>query len=375
VFGGEGVPTTMEHPAEHRLWETDAEVERRVAERAGELDIVVDYLPIGVSILDAHGTPLRTNRRADELLATIGQPGDRFGAIKITDADGSEIPLEDRPVARAARGEVIADEIVYHEARTGSRRAFRTSAVPLRDDDGAVTSVLVAFDDVTVQLRRDQADRDFVANAAHQIRTPITAIAASVAALQAGAKNDPADRDRFIHHLEAEVDRLARLGEALLVLTRTQRTSVAPDPTLVPLREVVHALVAEIGPLGVDVTVECADDVAALSNQPLLEQALSNVIENAVKHGQGEPVTISARRERATVVIDVVDHGPGIEPVDFEHAFDRFYRGEDSSGGFGLGLPIAYESIRAAGGTLELESTPGTGTRARITVPGGRLLL
>jgi len=364
----------MEHPTEHRLWETDAEVERRAAVQAGELDAVVESLPIGVSILDAEGTPLRTNRHADELLATIGQPGDRFGAIKITRADGSEIPREDRPVARAARGEVVADEIVYHEVDDGSRRAFRTSAVPLRDDDGAVTRVLVAFDDVTAQLLHDRADRDFVANAAHQIRTPITAIATSVAALQAGAKEKPADRDRFLRHLEAEVGRLTRLGEALLTLTRTQRTGVTPDPTLVPLREVVDGLVAEIEPLGVDVMVDCADDIAALSNRPLLEQALANLLENAAKHSRERPMSIMARRSGAMVVIDVVDRGRGMGSEELEHAFDRFYRGEDSTGGFGLGLPIAYEAIRAAGGTLELVSAPHAGTRARVTVPGAKLL-
>jgi signal transduction histidine kinase len=364
----------MEHPAEQRLWEIDAEVDRRVAEQARELDAVVEHLPVGVSILDPDGAPLRTNRRAEELLAAIGRTGDRFGAIRIERADGSEIAPEDRPIARAARGEVITDEIVYHEARDGSRRVFRTSAVPLHGDDGAVTRVLVAFDDVTAQLWRDRADRDFVANAAHQIRTPITAIATSVAALQAGAKHQPTDRDRFLRHLEAEVGRLTRLGEALLTLTRAQRTGATPDPTLVPLREVVDALVAEVEPLGVDVEVDCADDVAALSNRPLLEQALANLLENAAKHSGGEPVSVAARRSRGMVVVDVVDRGRGMGPEELEHAFDRFYRGEDSTGGFGLGLPIAYEAIRAAGGTLELESAPESGTRARVTVAGGKLL-
>jgi signal transduction histidine kinase len=366
---------TTEHPAEEQLWDVNAEVERRVAVQADELATVVDYLPVGVSILDADGTQLRTNHRADEILTSIGSEGGRFGAIRLLHADGSEIPLEERLVARAARGETVADEIVYHEARDGSRRAFRTSAVPLHDEEGSVTRVVVAFDDVTVQLRRDQADRDFVANAAHQIRTPITAIASAVAALQAGAKDKPADRDRFLHHLEAEVDRLARLGEALLTLTRAQRTKATPDLAIIPLRDVVDALVAELAPHGVEVEIDCAHDVAVLSNRPLLEQALANLLENAAKHARGLPVSIAARRSGDSVVIDVVDRGRGMTPVDLEYAFDRFYRGEDSTGGFGLGLPIAYEAIRAAGGRIELQSASEEGTTARVTIPGAKLLL
>jgi signal transduction histidine kinase len=358
----------MEHSAEQRLSEMEAEVELR----SDELAAVIEHLPVGVAILDAGGRQLRTNRRAEELLAPFGRPP--YEAIRLVRRDGSDLPLDERPDARAARGEVVHNEIVHVDDAVGVRHAFATSAAPIHDGDGTLMRVIVTFADVTERLLRDAADRDFVANAAHQIRTPITAIATSVAALQAGAKHKPADRDRFLQHLEAEVDRLTRLGEALLTLTRAQRTNETPDLAIVPMCDVLEALVAEVAPLGVDVQVDCASDVAALSNRPLLEQALANLLENAAKNAAGEPIAVVATRHEGSIVIEVIDHGRGMGRVDLDRAFDRFYRGEDSTGGFGLGLPIAHEAIRAAGGTLELESTFGVGTRARVTVQGARLL-
>ncbi len=234
---------------------------------------------------------------------------------------------------------------------------------------GSSTGVIVVSD-VTEQERRERAEREFVTNAAHELRTPIAAIASAVEVLQQGAKEQPSDRDRFLEVVERQTGRLTRLAHALLTLARAQTRAepISLEPVL------LAPLVREVAEAEKDVRIDVElqrDDLEVLAHRDLLFQALANLTANARKHAGSAGLTLRVTEAGANEVrIDVVDSGHGMTRLEAYRALDRFYRGSSSEGqGFGLGLPIAREIITAMGGTLSIDSAPGEGTTASISLP------
>jgi signal transduction histidine kinase/HAMP domain-containing protein len=233
---------------------------------------------------------------------------------------------------------------------------------------------LLVVDDLTEQERRELAEREFVSNAAHELRTPLTTIIGAVEVLQAGAKEDPAERDRFLAHIEREAGRLARLARAMLTLARAHSAQEQPRVEAVELGPLLREVAAGLHPrAGVAVDVEAPDGLSVATNRDLLEQALRNLGENAAKHTARGSVVLRAYYGGNAVAVEVEDSGPGISPEVQRHVFDRFYRGERDAHGFGLGLAIVRESVRTLGGRIELESSPGEGTVFRILLAPARV--
>jgi signal transduction histidine kinase/HAMP domain-containing protein len=233
---------------------------------------------------------------------------------------------------------------------------------------------LLVVDDLTEQERRELAEREFVSNAAHELRTPLTTIIGAVEVLQAGAKEDPAERDRFLGHIEREAGRLARLARAMLTLARAHSGQEQPRMEAVELAPLLRDVAAGLEPhAGVAVDVEVGDGLSVEANRDLLEQALRNLGENAAKHTARGSVVLRAYRDGGAVTVEVEDSGPGISPEVQRHVFDRFYRGERDADGFGLGLAIVRESVRTLGARIELDSSPGQGTVFRILLAPARV--
>jgi signal transduction histidine kinase len=233
---------------------------------------------------------------------------------------------------------------------------------------------LLVVDDLTEQERRELAEREFVSNAAHELRTPLTTIIGAVEVLQAGAKEDPVQRDRFLAHIERESGRLARLARAMLTLARAHSGQEQPRVEAVELAPLLREVASGLHPhAGVAIDVEVADGLAVQANRDLLEQALRNLGENAAKHTARGSVALRAYGDGSTVTVEVEDSGPGIRPEVQRHVFDRFYRGERDAHGFGLGLAIVRESVRSLGGRIELDSSPGEGTVFRILLAPARV--
>jgi signal transduction histidine kinase/HAMP domain-containing protein len=232
---------------------------------------------------------------------------------------------------------------------------------------------LLVVDDLTEQERRELAEREFVSNAAHELRTPLTTIIGAVEVLQAGAKEDPAERDRFLAHIERESGRLARLARAMLTLARAHSGQEPPRAEAVDVAPLLREVAAGLRPHeGVSVDVEVPDGLAVEANRDLLEQALRNLGENAAKHTARGSVVLRAHADGGSVTVEVEDTGPGMSPEVQRHVFDRFYRGERDAHGFGLGLAIVRESVRTLGGRIELDSSPGQGTVFRIVLTAAR---
>ena len=257
-----------------------------------------------------------------------------------------------------ARGSVEQD---------GVRVGERVYAISARNLP-AEGSVLIVVRDRTEELRREIAEREFVSNAAHELRNPIAGLSGAIEVLRAGAKDDPAAREHFLSRLAADTDRVTRLTESLLTLARVEAVgagSTGMEPLDVALT-VEDAAQAVSPPEGVEVTFDLEPDLVAEGDAVLLRQVLVGLLTNAFKNTPaGGTVTLRARRAgEEGVVIEVADTGKGIAREDIDRIFERFYRGSGTlqQEGFGLGLPIAKRMVDVMGGEIGVQSQVGAGS-------------
>src|SRR3954452_19502946 len=180
------------------------------------LETAVEALPVAVVVVDEDGRLVLANARAAALLdVREGEPAPSF----LRDVAG-----------RAAVGGTMVEETFEMQNGGGESMAVEIRAVPV---SGAVVCTV---EDLTERSLRERADREFITNAAHQLRTPITAIATAIEVLQGGAKESPEPRDRFLGHIERQTERLVRLARAMLTLSRAERSDIRPPMGPVLLR-------------------------------------------------------------------------------------------------------------------------------------------
>ena len=270
--------------------------------------------------------------------------------------------LEGLPL-RVLAGELFAPNAPVAEARVDGPAGTTYSLVGI-PAAGTELAVLVIAD-ITADERRRRAERDFVANASHELRTPVSAISSAVEALELGARDDPERRDRFIELIGRQAQRLTRLTGSLLVLARAQTREEAMPLVPVDLKPFLESIAA--ADLTERVRVDAEGAPPALAQPDVLEQVVVNLVANALKHAPTGDVRLAASSDDDKVVISVSDEGPGMSPEARALAFDRFYAG-DSPGrdGFGLGLAIARDSTIAMQGALTIDSEAGVGTTARV---------
>jgi signal transduction histidine kinase len=349
-------------------------------ERVWQLEAALRKLPFGVVVAEPSGRVLVTSARADDLVhSDDGHPLslEDYDNLEAFRPDGRRLEPGEWPLVRSlTTGEVVIAEVIETVLADGTHVVFEVASRPIRDDADEIVAAVATFEDASDRERRARAEREFVTNAAHELRTPLTVIASAVEVLQAGAKNDPEARDRFLDHIDRATHRLGRLGRALLTLARTQTGQESAKLDVVALGPLLESIAEEIRPRqGVAVDVSCGSDVAALANRDLLEQALSNIARNAATHTVSGSISLIARTDDGTVVIEVADTGPGVSSEDRERITERFYRAAGSEiEGFGLGLSIAAESVRATGGQFELEAVEPHGIRVRAVLPLARLV-
>jgi len=326
------------------------------------LRILLERLHEGVVTVDQNLAVQFANNEARRLLGvrlaegdTLPEPWDSFSLREFVER------LFD-PDASLAQAHVRPDE----------ERALGLVGIPTQPEGD---TALIVLDDLTEQERRELAEREFVSNAAHELRTPLTTIIGAVEVLQAGAKENPEERDRFLAHIEREAARLARLAHALLALARAHAGQERPKLEPTTLEPLLREVARDLRPSdGVVVEVECAPDLAANVNRDVLEQALRNLGENAARHTPSGRVVLRAYAAGSTVRVEVEDTGIGMTGETQRHVFDRFYRGRDRDAeGFGLGLAIVRQAVRSLDARIELDSAPGEGTRFRIVLERARV--
>ena len=334
---------------------------RRIEAERDRLRLLLERLHEGVLAIDQDLVVQFANTEARRLLGG-----------RVREGDALPEPWQGFDLREFAH--TLFDErasVTQVHVRPDEQLAYAVTGIPSQPE---TDWALIVVDDLTEQERRELAERQFVTNAAHELRTPLTTIIGAVELLQAGAKEDPAERDRFLAHIEREAGRLARLARAMLTLARAHSGQEPPRIEAVELAPLLRDVAAGLQPhAGVSVDVEVAEGLAVDTNRDLLEQALRNLGENAAKHTARGSVSLRAYAAGRAVTVEVEDSGPGISPEVQRHVFDRFYRGERDEHGFGLGLAIVRESVRTLGGRIELDSSPGQGTVFRILLAPARV--
>jgi two-component system, OmpR family, sensor histidine kinase KdpD len=217
--------------------------------------------------------------------------------------------------------------------------------------------------------RSDELKTSLLRSVSHDLRTPLTAIIAAGAALDSPSVT-PEERRELSDAVVDEGQRLSRLVENLLDVSRLESGKAEPHREPVEVGDLLAAARESIGPYGEHVRLSLDDDLPPLRADPTqLERAFANLLENAVVHGEGQPVLVRSRLVGPRLVVRVVDQGPGIPEGLRERIFEPFYRapGAPSGGGSGLGLAIARGFIEANGGEVEVESLPGQGSSFVVT--------
>jgi signal transduction histidine kinase len=228
-------------------------------------------------------------------------------------------------------------------------------------------AVLLVVRDRTEELKREQAEAEFVSNAAHELRNPLAGIMSGIEVLQGGAKDDRKVRDRFLDRLAYDAERMTRLTQSLLTLARVEAAGGSDPGQVVDVTVAAEeALEAVESPEGVELRNEVEADLVAEGEPVLLRQVMLGLLSNACAYTPA-PGTVTLRASRGaenSVTIEVQDTGKGIPPEEQDRVFDRFYRGSGilEGEGFGLGLSIAKRMVDVMGGQIGLRSKPGEGS-------------
>jgi two-component system phosphate regulon sensor histidine kinase PhoR len=331
------------------------------------LGAVLDGMEEGVLVLDGRGRIAAMNPSLRRMLLLGSDAVGRELLDVVRHADLKEL-------VDAARTEPQIGEIETIGLKP-RRLLVRAGALERSAADG---ERLVVVRDVTDVRRLETIRRDFVANVSHELRTPVTAIRSAGETLQDALVKDPAAASRFLDIIERNADRLNRLIEDLLDLSRIESKELRLTFEMVDLLPTVehtlHLFRDRAAKRNVVLEVERpATKMRAVIDRRAFEQVVTNLVDNAVKYCPGATVTLRLAHEDDKIVVRVQDTGPGIEARHLPRLFERFYRVDAGRsrelGGTGLGLSIVKHLIEAMRGSLDVKSVVGQGTTFEVRLP------
>ena len=266
----------------------------------------------------------------------------------------------------------------YLARRDGHDTTWKAQVKSLDD------TILVTFEDLSATEEVDQMRRDFVANVSHELKTPLTAMIGFIETLRGPARDDAAARERFLSTMDREAQRMHRLVEDLLSLSRVEATErMRPrdtaDVSLI-LASVLTMLSGKAESAGVTIAFERPPEPVLINGDAdQLRQVFSNLVENAIKYGAKRVDLRLAEREQIVelrcpgVVVDVIDDGPGIDSMHLPRLTERFYRVDTHRsrevGGTGLGLAIVKHVVSRHRGRLRIASSEGEGSVFTVCLP------
>lgn len=270
----------------------------------------------------------------------------------------------------AIAGSALA-EMARARAAEAERRRQETDAVlaELRELAAERDRIEAEAIEAGALRRSDELKTALLRSVSHDLRTPLTSIIAAGTALDSPTLTEQ-ERHELSEAVVQEGQRLSRLVENLLDVSRLESGTAEPRREPVDLAGVLEAARESIGGDGAEVKLGVDPEVPALVADPVqLERAFANLLENGVRHGGGRPVLVRSRETGGRLVVRVVDQGPGIPEGERQRIFEPFYRRESGNRGFGLGLAIAKGFIEANGGEIAVESVPGQGSTFVVSFP------
>lgn len=346
----------------------------QITQQHGVQDAVLSSMVEGVITFDMDERLLDANHSAARLLR-----------VNLDKARGKSIQEVVRNVGlqRFVERTMQSDEATedYITLVDTSERFIQVHGNILRDGDRRPIGVVIVLNDYTELRQLENVRREFVANVSHELKTPITSIKGFVETLLDGAINDRDDAMRFLEIVSRQADRLNAIIEDLLSLSRIEQESeqdriiTQPASVFEVLRSAVQTCQVSAGDKHMQISLDCDRQLHAVINPPLLEQAVINLINNAIKYSdEGKSVFVAAlQAETGQLRIHVRDEGYGIDPEHLPRLFERFYRIDKARsrklGGTGLGLAIVKHIAQAHGGTVEVQSSPGSGSTFTIVLP------
>jgi two-component system phosphate regulon sensor histidine kinase PhoR len=351
----------------------DERIRREVRQRQ-ELEAVLSSMVEGVLAFDREANLISLNGAAATLL---GVKAEQVRGRSIQEAVRNP-ELQEFVALTLSQAVTQEREISFFD--DAGERFIQAHGTGLTDATGSRIGALIVLNDVTSIRRLERMRRDFVANASHEIRTPVTSLKGFIETLQDGAIDDPEAARRFLAIMKKNADRLHAIIEDLLNLSRIEREAERGEVPLeqAALRGIVEeALEACDGGLQakeIRVELDCPRDLQVRANPSLLVQAIVNLIDNAAKYSEaGSAVTITCRETERGVAVAVRDSGPGIPREHLPRLFERFYRVDKGRsrnlGGTGLGLSIVKHIVQAHSGEITVESEPGAGSTFTILLP------
>lgn len=317
----------------------------------------------------------------DERVISVNEAGARLLGISPEQSHGRSIQ---EVVRNKALQELVGRTIKSHEPvegdivlRNDGECFLQAHGTKLHDANNRAFGAVIVLNDVTRIRRLETVRRDFVANVSHELKTPITSIKGFVETLLDGAMNEPADAERFLRIVSRQTDRLNAIVEDILLLSciedQTDKAKIELEKS--SIREMLESAVGvcelQAREKNIRIELECEDRLMARVNAPLMEQAVINLVDNAIKYSEtGKTVFVQASEAERELLIRVRDQGCGIDPEHQSRIFERFYRVDKARsrkmGGTGLGLAIVKHIVLVHGGSIGVDSTPGKGTTFTI---------
>jgi two-component system, OmpR family, phosphate regulon sensor histidine kinase PhoR len=341
----------------------------RISSEKGRLDAILEGMGEGVMVTDADAVVTLVNPAFCALFGTTaGVQGRQL------------LEISRHPDLYAACRAVLSERREQHQEITlAPGNSTRVHWVPLVQD-GALRGAVAVFHDISALKRVEQIRRDFVANVSHELRTPVTVIKGYAETLLSGALvDDPGRSAHFLGIIDNHAQRLSRLIADLLALSELESGASVLKPQKVQLEDAVQQtlqlLEQKSEQLGVTVQILGLKGLPQVSaDRARLDQVLMNLLDNALKYCKaGGKVTVSAVEEGNLMRVLVCDNGIGIPQKDLPRLFERFYRVDEARsrerGGTGLGLSIVKHIVQAHGGSVQVQSTPGTGSEFSFTLP------
>src|SRR5271166_4290159 len=337
-----------------------------------------DPLHIAASVIDALPEPAILLSRDGTILSSNGKACDLFGGLK----PGLHI-------SSATRSPQVLDAVMDCGPEKAQRTVTFSERVPVERYMAATVSylegapfTLLSLRDLTEQRRLDQLRSDFIANASHEIKTPLASLLGFIETLQGAARHDAAARDRFLPIMAKQGERMARLIDNLMSLSRVEMHAHLRPRDVVVISELVrhacHALEPMASEANIDVQIHSElDGVQVLGDHDELTQVFINLVHNAIKYGRpGGNVVVNLDRQQggalSVIAISIEDDGPGIAAQHLPRLTERFYRVPGSAalekGGTGLGLAIVKHVVNRHRGELRISSKVGAGTKFTVVL-------
>lgn len=343
-------------------------------EEKEKLSSILSNMNDGVIATDDQGKVIVVNRRARQML--------RLGDRDVRDKDIADVLGMPKDAVEAhIRGEQpVATIRIGSDDEEDEPITVRVVFTPIHRRDKGVTGTIAVLQDVTEQEQLESARREFVANVSHELRTPLTTMKSYLEALEDGAVDDPSLAHRFLGVMRNETERMIRLVNDLLHLSRldSRKALIAKEPTHVAemLEEVADRFSFQLQQKRIGIEIDVDPRVGSVMlDRDQIDQVLDNLVSNAIKYTpEGGAIRIESRKiDNEWMELVVKDNGIGIPKKDLSRIFDRFYRVDKarsrSMGGTGLGLSIAREIVKAHGGHIALESELNQGTKVTVTLP------